>query len=78
MLVWLTDFLAEATWYSLLLLGYKPVQHVTVQNNMRLNQAQGKMMPSRVCVNTRVFETAGGITGHTVYRNFLVSRKNTL
>lgn len=28
--------------HSLLLLGYKPEEHITVQNNMRLNEAQEK------------------------------------
>ena len=37
-----------AVWYSLLfLLGYKPVRHVTMKNNTRLNQAQEKIMQSR-------------------------------
>lgn len=35
---------------SLLLLSYKPVQNVTVQNNTRLNQVQEKMMQPK---NTR-------------------------
>ena len=34
----------EAIWCSLLLLGYKPVQHVAEQSNARLNPAQDKMM----------------------------------
>lgn len=34
-------------WYSLLLLGYKPLQHITVQNSWRLDQAPEKMAQSR-------------------------------
>lgn len=34
-------------WYSLLLLGYQPVQHITVQNNTRLDPAQDQMMQLR-------------------------------
>lgn len=33
----------EALWYSLLLPGYNLGQHVTVQNNTRLNEMQEKM-----------------------------------
>lgn len=39
--------------YSLFLIGCKPVQHIAVQINMRLNQAQGKMVYSRDTVNMR-------------------------
>ena len=41
--------------YSLFLLGYQNVQHVTAQNYMRLNLASHKMC-----------EAAAGITQHTV------------
>lgn len=33
--------------------SYKPVQHVTVQTNTRLNHAQAKMMQPRGIINTR-------------------------
>lgn len=42
-----------AVWYRLLLLDYKPVQLVTVQNYMRLYQVQEKMMQSRDKVSTK-------------------------
>ena len=42
-----------AIWCSLLLLGYKPVQDGTVENNTRVNQAPGKIMQSRYTVNMR-------------------------
>lgn len=34
---WYSPLHTEAIWYSLSLLGYKPVPHATVQNHMRLN-----------------------------------------
>lgn len=52
--------------YSLLLLRYKPVQHVSVQNNRRVNLAQERMMHSNVAVN-EMSEAAAGTALHTVY-----------
>lgn len=49
-------------WYSLLFLSYKPIQHVTVKNNLRLSQAQKKMMQLRHELNTEMDEAAAGIT----------------
>lgn len=65
----------QAIWSSLLLLGYQPVQHVTVRNNMRFNQAQEKMMPSK----DRKQKTCETVTHHVVLQQtFFISRKNTL
>lgn len=49
----------------LLLLGYKPEQHVSAQNNMRLNQALETMIQLRDTAN-RSCEAAASVTGHTV------------
>lgn len=54
-----------ATSYSLLLLGYQPVQYVIVQNNMRWNQGRQKMTQSQDCKH----ETAARATQHTVTAN---------
>lgn len=56
-------FAHQAIWHSLLLTGYKPVEQVTTKN-MRLNQAQGKLMQSRDLV--KLCEAAPGVTLHTV------------
>ena len=50
-------YLHKSRWYSLLLLGYKPIQHVTLQN-IRLNQVQEKMIQSRDSNH----ESAAGVT----------------
>lgn len=42
-----------AAWFSLWLLGYRPVQSVTVQKNKRLNQAREEIMQSRDVVNRK-------------------------
>lgn len=42
-----------AIWYIPLLQGYKPVLHVTVQNNTRLNQAQEKIRCMRLLQATQ-------------------------
>lgn len=41
-----------AIWQSLSFLCYRPVRHVTMQNNTRLNPAPERVMQSRDMVNT--------------------------
>lgn len=41
------------------------VRYVTVQKNMRLNQAQEKKMQSRACKH-EMYEAAAGVTEHTI------------
>lgn len=50
---WCTLLHTEVLWYSLLLLGYKLVQHVIVQNNIKLNETQKKNDAIKRVVNKR-------------------------
>ena len=51
--------------YSPLCLGYKPVQQVNTQNDVRLNQVREKMMQSR-CGKEEMYEDAAGRTRDNV------------
>ena len=64
-----------AVWCGLLLLGSKPVQHVTTQN-IRLNQAQAKMMQSGD-VNTN-WGCCWHNTTYYFIATFFLIRKNEL
>lgn len=59
--------LTQTIWHSLLLPGYKPVQDVTVQNTMRLNQAQEKNNAIKRHHKHKIYDKiAAIITQHTV------------
>ena len=51
--------------YSPLCLGYKPVQQVNTQNDVKLNQVREKMMQSR-CGKEEMYEDAAGRTRDNV------------
>ena len=62
-------------------LGSKPVQPVTVQNNTRFTQAQGKNDPIKRLNKHEMDEAAAGVTSGAVLQQtfyFFVSRKSTL
>ena len=54
--------------YSPLCLGYKPVQQVNTQNDVRLNQVGEKMMQSRGG-KEEMYEDAAGRTGDSFTAN---------
>lgn len=63
-------------WFSLLLLGYGTVRHVTVQNT-RVNQAQEKMTPSSDAVSTKCVQLLPAQHGILFYSK-LICRKSIL
>lgn len=67
----------SASWHGLLLLGYKPVKHVTVPNNMRLNQVQEKMMQSRDSKH-EMYEAADSIALHTILQQIISISRNSI
>lgn len=51
-------------------MGYRPVEHVTGQNNARLNQAQEEVMRLGDAVN-EMHEAAGSVKRRRVSQQFL-------
>ena len=66
---WYSLLCTKAVWGSRWLLGYKPAQHVTAQNSMRLNQAQEKMMRSRDTRCTRLLLAQRGTLFYSKFFN---------